>query len=434
MKQVNLLRRVCVAMVMMVCVVYVAQAHDFEVDGIYYNITSETNKTVEVTYKGESYYTIIEYSGDIVVPENVSYNDTLYSVVSIGAYAFYNCGDMTSIAIPNSVTSIGKYAFSNCTGLTSVEYNAENSTMGGSVFYGCTVLSSVVIGNEVKSIPEYAFSGCSGMTSITIPNSVTSIGACAFKDCTGLVSVEYNAENCTANGSSSPLFEGCTSLSSVIFGDKVKIIPERAFQSCHGLKSITIPNSVTSIEKYAFINCTGLASVEFNAENCTTIGEYSPAFSGCTALSSVVIGDKVKTIPNYAFYDCSGLTSLIIPDSVASIGKYAFRGCTGLTSITSKNTTPPVCGSYAFKSVDINIPLIVPQESVSLYKTAYVWKDFLNIQGQDMSGVEDNFTDNGEVLMEVARYDANGKSIAAPVKGVNIVRYSNGTVKKVFEK
>ena len=434
MKQVDLLKRAFVAIVMMVCAVYVAQAHDFEVDGIYYNITSEADKTVEVTYKGESYSTIIEYSGDIVVPENVSYNDTLYSVVSIGGHAFYNCGGLTSITIPNSVTSIGKYAFSNCTGLTSVEYNAENSTMGGSVFYGCTVLSSVVIGDEVKSIPEYAFSGCSGMTSITIPNSVTSIGACAFKDCTGLVSVEYNAENCTANGSSSPLFEGCTSLSSVIFGDKVKIIPERAFQSCHGLKSITIPNSVTSIEKYAFINCTGLASVEFNAENCTTIGEYSPAFSGCTALSSVVIGDKVKTIPNYAFYDCSGLTSLVFPSTVASIGKYAFRGCTGLTSITSKNTTPPVCDMAAFKNVDVNIPLIVPQESVSRYKATYIWMNFLNIQGQDMSGVEDTFTDNGEVLMEVARYDANGRSISAPVKGVNIVRYSNGTVKKVLVK
>ena len=120
MKQVDLLRRVCVAMVMMVCAVYVAQAHDFEVDGIYYNITSETNKTVEVTYKGKSYSTIIEYSGDIVVPENVSYNDTLYSVVSIGNHAFYNCGDMTSIAIPNSVTSIGKSAFYNCSSLVSI--------------------------------------------------------------------------------------------------------------------------------------------------------------------------------------------------------------------------------------------------------------------------------------------------------------------------
>jgi hypothetical protein len=88
----------------------------------------------------------------------------------------------------------------------------------------------------------------------------------------------------------------------------------------------------------------------------------------------------------------------------------------------------------AFKNVDVNIPLIVPQESVSRYKATYIWMNFLNIQGQDMSGVEDTFTDNGEVLMEVARYDANGRSISAPVKGVNIVRYSNGTVKKVFEK
>ena len=433
MKQVNLLRRVCVAMVMMVCVVYVAQAHDFEVDGIYYNITSETNKTVEVTYKGESYSTIIEYSGDIVVPENVSYNDTLYSVVSIGNHAFYNCGDMTSIAIPNSVTSIGKSAFYNC----------------------------------------------SSLVSITIPNLVTSIGESAFRHCSGLTSIEFNAENCAAV--SNYVFDGCKALSSVIFGDKVKNIPNyvfygcssltnvtipnsvasiggSAFMECSGLTSIVIPNSVTSIGVRAFEDCTSLVSVEYNAENCTTMGSLTyHVFEGCTALSSVVIGDKVKNIPDYAFYkcsgltsvtignsvesigayafyDCSGLTSLVFPSTVASIGKYAFRGCTGLTSITSKNTTPPVCGSYAFKSVDINIPLIVPQESVSLYKTAYVWKDFLNIQGQDMSGVEDTFTDNGEVLIEVARYDANGKSIAAPVKGVNIVRYSNGTVKKVLVK
>lgn len=336
MKQVNLLRRVCVAMVMMVCAVYVAQAHDFEVDGIYYNITSETNKTVGVTYKGESYSTIIEYSGDIVVPENVSYNDTLYSVVSIGNHAFYNCGDMTSIAIPNSVTSIGEYAFYKCSGLT-------NAT----------------IGNSVEFIGTHAFGGCRGLISITIPDSVTGIGRCAFY--------------------------GCSSLTSVTIGNSVESIGAHAFCYCSGLKSLIIPNSV-------------------------------------------------KSIGNSAFSDCSSLTSVTIPNSVASIGEYAFLGCSGLTSITSKRRTPPVCGIYAFKDVDVNIPLIVPLESVSLYMTASEWKYFKNILGQDMSGVEDTFTDNGEVLIEVARYDANGKSIAAPVKGVNIVRYSNGTVKKVFEK
>ena len=479
MKQVNLLRRVCVAMVMMVCVVYVAQAHDFEVDGIYYNITSETNKTVEVTYKGESYSTIIEYSGDIVVPENVSYNDTLYSVVSIGNHAFYNCGDMTSIAIPNSVTSIGKSAFykcsslvsitipnlvtsigesafRHCSGLTSIEFNAENcAAVSNYVFDGCKALSSVIFGDKVKNIPNYVFYGCSSLTNVTISNSVTSIGQCAFMGCGGLTSVSIPNSVTSIGGSA---FSGCSSLTNVTIPNSVASIGGSAFMECSGLTSIVIPNSVTSIGVRAFEDCTSLVSVEYNAENCTTMGSLTyHVFEGCTALSSVVIGDKVKNIPDYAFYkcsgltsvtignsvesigvyafyDCSGLTSLVFPSTVASIGKYAFRGCTGLTSITSKNTTPPVCDMAAFKNVDVNIPLIVPQESVSRYKATYIWMNFLNIQGQDMSGVEDTFTDNGEVLIEVARYDANGKSIAAPVKGVNIVRYSNGTVKKVFEK
>ena len=479
MKQVNLLRRVCVAMVMMVCVVYVAQAHDFEVDGIYYNITSETNKTVEVTYKGESYSTIIEYSGDIVVPENVSYNDTLYSVVSIGNHAFYNCGDMTSIAIPNSVTSIGKSAFAfcsslvsitipnlvtsigesafrHCSGLTSIEFNAENcAAVSNYVFDGCKALSSVIFGDKVKNIPNYVFYGCSSLTNVTISNSVTSIGQCAFMGCGGLTSVSIPNSVTSIGGSA---FSGCSSLTNVTIPNSVASIGGSAFMECSGLTSIVIPNSVTSIGVRAFEDCTSLVSVEYNAENCTTMGSLTyHVFEGCTALSSVVIGDKVKNIPDYAFYkcsgltsvtignsvesigayafyDCSGLTSLVFPSTVASIGKYAFRGCTGLTSITSKNTTPPVCDMAAFKNVDVNIPLIVPQESVSRYKATYIWMNFLNIQGQDMSGVEDTFTDNGEVLMEVARYDANGRSISAPVKGVNIVRYSNGTVKKVLVK
>lgn len=479
MKQVNLLRRVCVAMVMMVCVVYVAQAHDFEVDGIYYNITSETNKTVEVTYKGESYSTIIEYSGDIVVPENVSYNDTLYSVVSIGNHAFYNCGDMTSIAIPNSVTSIGKStfykcsslvsitipnlvtsigesAFRHCSGLTSIEFNAENcAAVSNYVFDGCKALSSVIFGDKVKNIPNYVFYGCSSLTNVTISNSVTSIGQCAFMGCGGLTSVSIPNSVTSIGGSA---FSGCSSLTNVTIPNSVASIGGSAFMECSGLTSIVIPNSVTSIGVRAFEDCTSLVSVEYNAENCTTMGSLTyHVFEGCTALSSVVIGDKVKNIPDYAFYkcsgltsvtignsvesigayafyDCSGLTSLVFPSTVASIGKYAFRGCTGLTSITSKNTTPPVCDMAAFKNVDVNIPLIVPQESVSRYKATYIWMNFLNIQGQDMSGVEDTFTDNGEVLMEVARYDANGRSISAPVKGVNIVRYSNGTVKKVLVK
>ena len=59
----------------------VATAHEFEVNGIFYNITDETNKTVAVTYKGDSYYDYsYEYTGSVVIPENVTYNGNTYSV------------------------------------------------------------------------------------------------------------------------------------------------------------------------------------------------------------------------------------------------------------------------------------------------------------------------------------------------------------------
>ena len=87
-----------------------ANAHDFKVDGIFYNILSKEDRTVEVTYN-KSY---IIYSGFLVIPANVTYEGTTYSVTTIGNSAFENCNSLTSIEIPNSVTTIGHYAFYYC--------------------------------------------------------------------------------------------------------------------------------------------------------------------------------------------------------------------------------------------------------------------------------------------------------------------------------
>ena len=139
----------------------VASAYDFEVDGIYYNITDATAKTVAVTYKGEYYYQYpYRYIGAITIPSTVTYNGTTHSVTSIGGSAFEGCSGLTSITIPNSVTSIG-----------------------GSAFEGCSGLTSITIPNSVTSIGYGAFEDCTGLTSITIPNSVTSIGENAFYYC-----------------------------------------------------------------------------------------------------------------------------------------------------------------------------------------------------------------------------------------------------------
>ena len=78
-----------------------------EINGIYYNLV-EKAKVAEVT-SGDT-----KYTGDVVVPKTVVYENVTYNVTSIGASAFYWCGNLTSVGIPNSVTSIGKNAFYGC--------------------------------------------------------------------------------------------------------------------------------------------------------------------------------------------------------------------------------------------------------------------------------------------------------------------------------
>ena len=98
-------------MVALLCSV-AASAHDFKVDGIYYNISGDE---AIVTYRGnDSWEYKYEYSGDVVIPSSVSYNRKTYSVTSIGNYAFEYCSGLTSVTIGNSVTSIGSSAFYKC--------------------------------------------------------------------------------------------------------------------------------------------------------------------------------------------------------------------------------------------------------------------------------------------------------------------------------
>ena len=175
-----------VLLILMSCIG--ARAHDFVVDGIYYNITSSSVPyTVAVAYKGTSYNQYSdEYSGAITIPESVTYNGVTYSVTSIGSSAFSKCRGLKSVTIGNSVTSIGEGAFSNCSGLTSVTIPNSVTSIDAWAFSYCSGLTSVTVGNSVTSIGSYAFRDCSGLKSVTILSSVTSIGNYAFYNCSRL--------------------------------------------------------------------------------------------------------------------------------------------------------------------------------------------------------------------------------------------------------
>ena len=365
-----------------------ATAHDFEVDGIYYNI----NGTEATVTSGTN-----EYASDVTIPKTVIFGGTTYSVTSIGDYAFYNCSGLTSITIPNSVTAIGEEAFSECSGLTSITIGNSVTSIGEYAFCGCSGLTSITIPNSITSISDGAFMLCTGLTSVTINDSVTYIGSYAFGGCSELINITI-PNSVTTIGEYA--FRNCTSLTNITIPNSVTSIGRSAFNGCSGLARITIPNSVSSIGEGAFECCSGLTSIFVESgnpnydsrNNCNAIIETATntliagcmntiipnsvtsignsAFEGCSRLTSITIPDSVTSIGLHAFYSCSRLTSINIPNSVTSIEYGVFSRCSSLTNITIPNSVTHICG-YAFSNCSGLASITIPNSVTSIEYEAF---------------------------------------------------------------
>ena len=392
---------------------------------------------------------------------NYDMNDFYYTSNDvIGWYAFKDCTGLTSVTLPAGITSIGWYAFEGCSGLTSLNLPSNIKWIGKRAFYGCSGLTSLNLPASITEIDDEAFSNCSGLkevnfcinddletyltkghpyidvncdikyylndkeiTSIVIPSNVTSLGHYVFQNCRELTSVTIPA-GITEIGPYA--FYGCRGLTSLNLPASITEISNNAFDGCSGLTSLNLPDGITSIASGAFYGCSRLTSLTLPA-GITSISNN--AFDGCSGLTSLTLPAGITEIGPYAFYGCSGLTSLTIPSSVNSLGDYAFQKCTNLQSVYVSWQTPISAGS-AFYDIDKkNCTLYVPQGTEQDYFLADVWGDFGNIVEFDATGIDKTTTSTD--VEEVSRYSVNGQRLVGPTKGLNIVKYSDGSVKKV---
>lgn len=301
------------------------------------------------------------------------------NLTSIGNNAFNGCSGLRDISIPSGVTSIGKGAFKGC-GLKEFTLPKQVTEISDEMFCNCS-LQHIYLHDGLKSIGNYAFAN-SALTNITIPNSV-----------------EYIGEGC---------FSSCGLEEAVILSDQIIEIPNEAFADCNALHTIKLPANLERIGERAFIGTWRLGTKE-----------------------GLTIPSKVREIGAEAFYkSLFDAVDIVLPASLTNIYR-AFEG-SGARVIHCYMPEPLPLNSFSFGGGGgslSNCKLYVPKGCAKKYRQAEVWKEF-DIEEMDGTGIEG--VTNDSTATEVARYDANGNLLAAPAKGLNIVRYSDGTVKKIM--
>lgn len=194
-----------------------AVAEEVVVDGLRYDLDTETKDAKVLALEDKE-------ATSVVIPESVSNEGYDYTVTSIGVKAFWDCGTLKSLAMPNTVTTVGKNAFAYCKNL-----------------------KTLVLSNSLTSISSGCFTNCSGLTTLDIPASVKEIGSCAFMNCTGLTSVL--------------LPEGVTSIGSGAFG------------YCYKIAYVTIPASMEEIGDEAFAGCVAIKDIYCLGEQAPELGK-----------------------------------------------------------------------------------------------------------------------------------------------------------------
>lgn len=374
-----------------------ASAYDFYTGGIYYGIGS-TGVTVE--NKG-SFNT---YSGDVTIPEKVTYGGTTYNVVGIGYQAFKNCTGLTSVSIPKTVYLLLNESFSGCTKLTSIVLPSSITSIYNNAFVGCTALKSIYVmrktpvscntnnfsastySSATLYVPEDAYDAYkatapwSSFSTIKKTNydfekfgiyyKITSTSAKTVK--VTYRDTDYDNYSGTVNIPSSVTYDGVTysvtaigahafrgsneggHLTGVVIPNTVKTIEHDAFWLQKNMGNVTIPSSVTTIGDYAFCWCASMTSVTI-PNSVTSLGK--DAFAECKKMTSLTIGTGITKIDNECFMECEKLTTVTIPNNVKTIGDRAFSRCLTLTTMIMGNGVTSI-GYSAFENCDAMTTMI----------------------------------------------------------------------------
>lgn len=389
-------------------------AADFVVNGIAYNAVSLADLTCEVTSNSTL------YSGNIEIPETVSYQNRTFTVIGIGDEAFSGCEDVASLALPNTLTYIGYNAFYACSKLTSLSVPGSVTSIGsGAMAYSGIKKLRLEDGNTTLEIGKYVVAPGKYLSSF-------------YWNC---IDTLYLGRNLSDNSegffkSSSNSGYGNT-LSEITISHCVTYIPPHVF-SYPQAKKIVIPSSVTKIYNDAFeggfyeelIFEDGDTPIELGIhtysswdyekiEYCvmrnyelvnlyigreiklaqegslgSTNYSYVHGFYNSLNLKNVIIGENVTELPAHLLRDCNGVEKIVLPQKLSKLNS-ALVGCTGIMDFTCQSSTPPSVTSSSFTNNQyINATVKVAEDAYDTYKANEVWGQFWGLTKAGSSDME----------------------------------------------
>lgn len=221
----------------------------------------------------------------------------------------------------------------------------------------------------------------------------------------------------------------CRSLKSINIPESVQKIGLRAFFGCSSLKSMKLPIGITEIKSGLLSGCTNLTSIDIPY---TTEEIGHNAFSKCTSLKSIELPYSLNNMGISVFYGCTALTSVTIPKNIRYISDYTFYGCNSLKSIYALNPQGIGIKGKPFEEyTQSQCTLYVPEGSMDNYKRGEEWNAFNHIVEFSPTGIDG--VHSAAERREVERYDTSGRRLTSPTKGLNIVRFNDGTTRKVMK-
>lgn len=382
-----------------------ANAYDFEVNGIYYNILSVNDRTVEVT-KNDGYDS--DYSGTIHIPATVSYENVSFRVTAIGEKAFSN-STITAVFLPDGITTIKKEAFwysrelTKCdlpesvtyigdgsfigVALDSVYISSNVSYLGSSSFAECQ-MSYLEIAEGITIIYTGTFLGCQNLKTIVLPASLSRIEAGAIAHCRNIKTIiSKNETSPTMYGKywESGGYGTGTLYNPFMYSDKFQryiytlLVPQGAKESYANYKTSDGKPGwpVATIEEYDESTDFSKISTEFVQENMmyaiTNNGNHNTVQLIKTmeeSVTEIIIRDNI--LRNSIEY------------SVTSINPNHISTNNQLRTVHAFSNEPIAVFENTFSaSTKLFGTLYVPEQTKSLYENATEWKEFTNIVESD---------------------------------------------------